>query len=630
MQQTLPFGVWLLAVLWPLLAGVAGAATAVEGRGPDGKRVVVLENAALRLTVNPAAGGRVSSFVWKATGKDWVLPGNSGFFMDHVWQQTWPGELLDRPYDVRVLPTAPGTAAVEASVTIDGGGDKAIAGVRLTRTMTLTGDGPRLDVTYRFENPTPEPRAPGPWVQNVIRVGGARNDAWTFRPTTRGIVTASWSDAKGVVLPPGYKDDFCYDPVAGWSAEVYGPSGEGVVFLMDYNNLRCLYNNGGSQSVEWWLEQARLAPGKSWETTAIVYPFQGLAGVTYASPRVLADLQIEAIGPGLSLHHRLLPGPEPVTGPLSLRLRLLDYDTGKELFAKESADLSLGATAVATDTEVFQVPQGRNLVARATLTFPDGKSVSYEQYRAAAGVMGTETAYRIAKPRRERTAERPARIVRTPHEGFALLHLRGLYHDYYGLPAAAQALGAKLDSGSYRVFVYGPSLSFFPGSYEELMRYDAIVLSNVPAEALDEITLQYLGDYVENGGALLVIGGHWAFGGGGYQGSPIEELLPVTAKAPFDVRPLADGLIRPEPSTEARVGTLWVQDLTVRPQAQVTMTAGDRPFWVRWRKGQGTAAVMTGVCYGERTGGLVPFWEWPGWPEWLGAQIRALVAETSR
>jgi len=627
MRNIIRFNVlWFVAAISPAFWDSTWAATAVESTDAAGNRVVVMENAALKLTINPAAGGRVSSFIWKATGKDWVLPGNSGFFMDHVWQQSWPGELLGRSYDVKILPTEPGTAAVSASVVIEGSGDKTIAGVRLTRTMTLTDDSPRVIVTYRFENPTPEPRAPGPWVQNVIAVGGARDDAWTFRPTTRGIITASWSDSKGTVLPAGYKDDFCFDPVAGWSAEVYTPTGEGIVFFMDYNNLRCLYNNGGSQSVEWWLEQVRLAPGKAWETTVELFAFQGLKGVTYASPQVLGYLEMQGEGPTIVLRNQLLAGPQPVAGALSLKLQLLDYDTGKELFARQFPQLHLGAAPIVTEATAAHVPAGRNLLARATVTLPDGKSVSYEQYRAAPGVMGTEKAYRIAKPRRERAVERPPVIAKTPHEGFNILHLRGLYHDYYRLPEAARLLGARLECGSYRVFVYGPSLSYFPGSYDELMNFDVIVLNNVPAEAIDEVTMQYLSDYVENGGALLVIGGHWAFGGGGYKGTPLEELLPVTSKGPFDVRRVRNGSIRPALSADHRVGTLWIQDVIVRPEAQVTMTAGDKPFWIQWRKGKGVVAVMTGLCYGEGFRNLCPFWEWPGWPNWFGKQLQALSA----
>jgi hypothetical protein len=607
------------------------AATATESATAAGQRVVVLENAALKLTVDPALGGRVSSFIWKATGTDWVLPGNAGLFMDHVWQQTWPGELLNRPYEVKILEAGPDKASVSATVVIDGAGDKAIAGVRLTRTMTLTGDSPLVRVHYRFDNPTAEPKSPGPWMQNVINAGGQRNDVWSFRPTTRGIITGAWSEAKGAILPPTYvaaTDDFCFDPVAGWTAEVYQPTGEGIVFYVDYNNLRCLYNNAGSASVEVWLEQARLAPGKSWETDVIASPFQGIKGVSYASPALLGYLRMDLKEPNLTLHNELFPGFAPAAGAVSLKLQLLDYDTGKEIFVKDFPGLTLGATAVSSDAEVANAPLSRNLLARATVTMADGKTVVYEAYRAAPGVLGTEKPYRIAKPRRERSVERPAQIVKTPHEGFKILHLRGLYHDYYRLPMAAHVTKASLDYGSFRIFVYGPSISYFPSDYSTLMSYDAIVLDNVPVEALDEITMQYLTDYVKSGGALLVIGGHWAFGGGGYKGSPLEELLPVTVKGPFDVKQVAGGVIRPALGPGVPVSTLWYQDLNVRPQAQVKMWAGDKPFWVEWRLGQGVAAVMTGVCYGERTGDLVPFWEWSGWPKWFGEKLVTLAAET--
>jgi len=42
------------------------------------------------------------------------------------------------------------------------------------------------------------------------------------------------------------------------------------------------------------------------------------------------------------------------------------------------------------------------------------------------------------------------------------------------------------------------------------------------------------------------------------------------------------------------------------------------------------AAVMTGVCYGERTDAVEPFWEWPGWPDWFGKQLQAMAAEPVR
>lgn len=618
-----------LALVVSVVRPVA-AVTVTEGQGSDGKRTVVVENAAIRLAVDPAQGGRVSTFVWKATGKDWVLPGNAGFFMDHVWQQTWPGELLSRPYDVKIVEAGPGKATVQAAVTIEGKGDKAIEGVRLTRTMTVTGDSPRVDVTLRLDNQTPEPRAPGLWVQNVINVGGSRDDVWTWRPTARGVLRASFDTKLAKALPEGYKDDFAFDPTAGWSAETYPPSGEGVVFFMDYNYLRTLYNNAGSQSVEWWYDQVRLAPGKSFETKVVVWPLSGMTGVTYASLSLIGNLQMTVEGNDLTLTNRMVSGPEPVAGQAEVKLQLIDYDTGQVLQAKEPDRIAITAAPSEQTLLVANAPLSKNLLARATITTADGKTHVYESYRHGPAVIGTEKLYKTARPPRVRPIERPAVITKTPHQGFRILHLRGLFQNYYRLPEVARAMGAELRHGSYRIFVYGPSLSYFPSDYPELMGHDAIVVNNVPLEALDDQTEQYLTDYVEHGGALLIIGGHWAFGGGGYKGSRFEELLPVTTKGPFDVVRVKKSLLTPQPSGGTDIGTAWVQDVAVRPEAQVTIRAGGKPFWIQWKRGKGIVAVLSGVCYGEAPEGMTLFTDWSGWPRWLAGKLRAMVEETSR
>lgn len=622
---------WVCGLLCVAWAGSAAAeVTVTERTRPDGQRVVVMENPALRLTVDPARGGRVSSFIWKATGKDWVMPGNAGFFMDHVWQQTWPGELLDRQYDVRIVASGPDQGTVQASVTIEGKGDKAIEGVRLTRTMTLAGDSPRVDVTIRLDNATAEPRSPGLWVQNVINVGHSRDGVWTWRPTARGTIRASFNTKLGKAAPEGYKDDFCFDPIAGWSAETYPPSDEGVLFFVDYNYLRTLYNSAGSQSVEWWYEQVRLAPGKSFETKVTVWPVSDMAAVTYACPTFVADLQMPVEGKSMTLVNRLVAGPEAAAGTAKVKLQLIDYDTGQELHGKRFDDVSVTATPSEQKLAIPNAPLAKNLLARATVTIHDGKSRVYENYRHAPAVMGTERLYKTARPPRVRPIDRPAVIAKTPHKGFRILHLRGLFQRYYRLPEAAKAMGAELKHGSYRTFVYGPSLSYFPSSYPELMAFDAIVLNNVPIEAVDDQTQQYLIDYVEHGGVLLVIGGHWSFGGGQYQGSKLGELLPATTKGRFDVRPVTDGLLLPQPEGGQGIATAWMQDVTPRPETQVTIRAGGKPFWVECKRGRGVVAVMAGLCYGEAPRGTTLFTEWSGWPGWLAGRLQAMAAQTGK
>ncbi|MCL5408984.1 MAG: glutamine amidotransferase [Candidatus Omnitrophica bacterium] len=609
--------VLFLLCTYPSFASVK----AIEQTGPDGKPVIVIETHAMKLTINPEEGGRISGFFWKPTGHQWVLPGDEdGFFLDHVWQESWPGELLHRTYTAKILKAGPEHATVRVSTIIKGNGHQSIEGVRIIRTMTVNDNSPGIDVTIRLENPTNQPRDPGLWVQNIPQVGGTRNALWTFRPSTHGIIRATYETGGG-------KNDFIYDPTAGWTAIVNPHTEEGVVFLMDYNYLRCLYDNGGSQSVEWWYDQVRLAPGKSFETKIVMWPISGMQAVSYASHTLIGDIEMKVKGHNIVLVNRLVSGPEPVIGNVKVELQLIDYDTGQVLQIKKFSGITISETSVEQRFFISNAPLMKNLVARVTVIMAGNKKQAYETYLAHGGIMGTQTQYHTTRPPRIRPIERPAVIVKTPHKGFRILHLRGVFSYGYKIPDTAKILKAYLKSGSYETFVYGPSLSYFPANYHELMSYDVIVLDNIPIDSIDMQTQQYLSDYVDNGGVLLVIGGNWAFGDGGYKGTKLESILPVTSIGPFDVVKIKKGGITPNPAGKVRIGTFWVQKVKVRPSAHVKIKAGNHPFWVQWQYGKGVAIVLAGLCYGKSTKKMTLFIKWPGWPAWLASQLKLAVKE---
>jgi uncharacterized membrane protein len=61
-----------------------------------------------------------------------------------------------------------------------------------------------------------------------------------------------------------------------------------------------------------------------------------------------------------------------------------------------------------------------------------------------------------------------------------------------------------------------------------LLRYDAVVLSNVAADSLPEPAQRALGQWVEEeGGGLLFVAGEATFGEEGYRDSPLERVLPL-------------------------------------------------------------------------------------------------------
>lgn len=68
----------------------------------------------------------------------------------------------------------------------------------------------------------------------------------------------------------------------------------------------------------------------------------------------------------------------------------------------------------------------------------------------------------------------------------------------------------------------------FPRTREELYRYRALVLGSVEASFFTHDQLQMIADFVsERGGGLLALGGRDAFAEGGWEGTPVEDVLPV-------------------------------------------------------------------------------------------------------
>ena len=94
-----------------------------------------------------------------------------------------------------------------------------------------------------------------------------------------------------------------------------------------------------------------------------------------------------------------------------------------------------------------------------------------------------------------------------------------------GTPDEGANLGAALRASGYVVDTLAADRA--PANLAELVNYDAIVLVDVPAEALGarSATLQ---SYVRDlGRGLIAVGGERAYGPGGYTGTPLEALLPV-------------------------------------------------------------------------------------------------------
>ncbi|MBV8859523.1 MAG: hypothetical protein JOZ02_21505 [Acidobacteria bacterium] len=110
----------------------------------------------------------------------------------------------------------------------------------------------------------------------------------------------------------------------------------------------------------------------------------------------------------------------------------------------------------------------------------------------------------------------------------------------------------------------------FPKTEEELFAYDGLMLGSVEAGFFTPEQLRAIEAFVaRRGGGLLALGGRFAFGAGGYAGTPVADALPVSVAA----RP-AGSLQEPNPDTYAAA---YKAQLTARGASHpVTRLSDDR------------------------------------------------------
>jgi Ca-activated chloride channel family protein len=76
----------------------------------------------------------------------------------------------------------------------------------------------------------------------------------------------------------------------------------------------------------------------------------------------------------------------------------------------------------------------------------------------------------------------------------------------------------------------------FPSELLELESYDLVMLVNTPRDAIPTRADELLTTYTQElGGGLIFVGGREALGAGGWQGSEIEQILPLKLDVPDDV-----------------------------------------------------------------------------------------------
>ncbi len=191
----------------------------------------------------------------------------------------------------------------------------------------------------------------------------------------------------------------------------------------------------------------------------------------------------------------------------------------------------------------------------------------------------------------------------------------------------------------------------FPATVAELQRYDCVVLSDIGANTLllhPETfahsrslpnRLKALREYVSLGGGLVMVGGYMTFQGiegkARYQGTPVEEVLPVLLKTGDDRVEAPEGLcVTVEMAGHEIVSgiegawpvLLGLNEVVVKEGAELVASAGGYPLLVAGGFGQGRSVAFASDCSPHWAPAEFMAWEhydrlWAQMVEWCGVGV---------
>ncbi len=173
------------------------------------------------------------------------------------------------------------------------------------------------------------------------------------------------------------------------------------------------------------------------------------------------------------------------------------------------AKLSIYRNGAPLSLQTVQLSKGKNLF-------------TLKQKVAAAGSFGYEAIIEMAGDQ-----------VSSNNTGHAFAHARGEARIALvgGEAADVETLAAALKAEGLQTTLFAPE-DLSTGRLEPAA-YDAILVANTEALRLGQAGMRTLEAAVHDAGVgFVMIGGEHAYGPGGYRGTPIEELLPVTMEQP--------------------------------------------------------------------------------------------------
>ncbi len=235
-----------------------------------------------------------------------------------------------------------------------------------------------------------------------------------------------------------------------------------------------------------------------------------------------------AAGFGVAIDHRLLT--RPPANDLAIE-RWLVPDT---VLPGQSYLLTAWVQSPAEQEIRYQLTRGSVIIAAGSKKIPTG--LSRLLFRDRAPAPGTAQ-YELnvvggnGDPFPENNTARALMGVQGPKP---ILHVAEV--------GSKSGLAQLLAKGGVNIASKPPGECLW--SLEELSRYSAVLLENVPAAEIGNVGMETLASWVEEtGSGLMMTGGRKSFGPGGYFKSPLDRILPVSMELRQEHRKLRMAIV---------------------------------------------------------------------------------------
>jgi uncharacterized membrane protein len=599
----------------------------------------------MSMLLMPEIGSTVTKFTFRPTQNeilDLVQPKNlkvgGGLLQDNVWEQDWRyQELRGKYYNYQITQRGPDQVQVVFETTLDGwlqGKDsglksKLLENLKIRRTVTLQQGTPYFLFGVEFINDAGNAKLPLYWCHNSARINAAQLDHM-IRPSDLGL---NEEPSKGGT-------DYVYNFNRGWSAHISPQRKEGVVYLMDYDYLSFLYNNGPNTS-EWIYDNLLVLKGKPLKTRIYVIPTMGLSACADAHEYAITQLDPVREKDQFRLRYKLAGSYKKVR-KITL-IPEIEYD----LLAPEHKKATLAPIEVkglgiepVIGESAFAGQSADPMKIRTTMfiELPDGSQVkkTFDYFHVGDYALGANMLKDLKtpvalldRPKQNPDIPVPAADLKINRKDFKVFALLGNHSRLLGYEDAINSIpGAKLEAGYHPGFLCGTSgLTDFPYDFDRLFNYRVMVFHNSVFDVTRFVGMQVLSNWVDRGGGLVYIGGDNCFGLEKENADhPIYKSLPfetqtVIVKAPAQVNsPAKDHPIFKGVDLSNLPWQYYIQKVKLKggvtPATNVLMKVGDDPFIVETSAGgdQRTITILA-VPFGDAADfpGKTPV---QGWDQW--------------